>query len=86
MESSLDQPTRKVLKLLSSLNEEISPRRRELNGYPLPCVARPDVQAGVAGAAMDGEEVEVGVEAGEDRVFLAVLGEVGGGGCEDVRT
>ena len=35
---------------------------------------------------MNSEEVEVGVEAGEDSVFGAVLDEVGGGGSEEMRT
>ena len=34
---------------------------------------------------MDGQEVEVGVEACEDRVFFAVFDEVGRGRCEEMR-
>ena len=35
---------------------------------------------------MDGEEIEVGMEAGEDGVFGAILDEVGSGGSKKVRT
>lgn len=46
---------------------------RDLDGDALTGVAGPYMQAGVAGTAVDGEEVEVGVEAGEDGVFAAVF-------------
>jgi hypothetical protein len=35
---------------------------------------------------VDGEEVEIGVEAGEDGVFLAILDEIGGGWCKEMRS
>lgn len=47
---------------------------RDLHGDALTCVARPDMQPRVAGAAMNGKEVKVRVEAGKDGVFGSVLG------------
>ena len=63
VESGLDQAARDVLELLAGLDEQVV-ALGDLDGDALPCVAGPDVQPGVAGAAVDGEEVEVGVEAG----------------------
>lgn len=72
MEPCLYQTTCDVLQLLSCLHEQII-TWRDLDGNALTCVARPDVQAWVAGAAVDGKEVKVRVEAGKDGVFGAVL-------------
>ena len=81
---SLYEPARDVLDLLAGLNEEVIPGR-DLDGDAASRVASPDVQTGVARTAVDGEEVEVGVEAGENGVLGAVLDEVGGGWGEEVR-
>lgn len=83
VEARLDQAARDVLELLAGLHKQVV-AGRNLDGDALAGVAGPDVQTGVARAAVDGEEVEVGVEAGEDGVLLAVLFEVGGGGGEEV--
>lgn len=79
----LDEAAGNVLDLLAGLDEEVV-ARRDLDGDAGARVAGPDVEARVAGAAVDGEEVEVGVEAGEDGVLGAVFGEVGGGWGEEM--
>lgn len=84
METRLDETASDVFELLARLYEEVV-SGRDFHGDAAARVARPDVQAGVARAAVDGEKVEVGVEAGEDGVLGAVLYEVGGGGREEVR-
>lgn len=81
--AGLDEAAGDVLDLLAGLDEEVV-AGRDLDGDAGARVAGPDVEAGVARAAVDGEEVEVGVEAGEDGVFGAVLGEVGGGWGEEM--
>ena len=83
VEAGLDQPARDVLELLAGLHQQVV-ARRDLDGDALAGVARPDVQARVARAAVDGQEVQVRVEAGEDGVLLAVLDQVGGRGGEEV--
>lgn len=75
MVTGLDETTGDVLNLFASLNEQIV-SQWNLDGDPVASVAGPDVKAGVARAAMDGEEVEVGVEAGQDSILLAVLGQI----------
>lgn len=84
MEPRAHEPAADMLQLLARLHQQIAPLPRESDGDAPAGVARPDVQAGVARAAVDGEEVEVSVEACEDRVLCAVFGEVGGGGGEEV--
>lgn len=71
----LDEPARDVLELLARLDEEVV-AGRDLDGYALARVARPDVQARVARAPVDGEEVQVRVEPGQDGVLLPVFDEV----------
>lgn len=83
VEPGLDEPPREVLDLLAGLDEEVV-AGGDLDGDAAARVARPHVQAGVSGAAVDGEEVEVGVEAGEDRVFGAVFYKIGGGGSQEM--
>lgn len=75
--AGLDEAAGDVLDLLAGLDEEVV-AGRDLDGDAGARVAGPDVEARVARAAVDGEEVEVGVEAGEDGVLCAVLGQVGG--------
>jgi len=72
---SLDKPASEMLELFAGLNEEVV-ARRNLDGDSLSGVACPDVQAGVAGTAMNGKEVEICMEAGEDGVLFAVLFQV----------
>ena len=83
MVAGLDEPARQVLELLAGLDQQVV-ALRDLDGNALARVARPDVQARIARAAVDGQEVEVRVEAREDGVLLAVLLEVRRGGSEEV--
>lgn len=70
--SGLDEPAGRVLELLARLDEQVV-SLGDLDGQSVAGVAGPDVEAGVAGAAVDGEEVEVGVETCEDGVLLGVF-------------
>lgn len=83
VEPSLDEAAGNVLELLAGLHEEVV-SGGHADGDAAACVARPDVETRVAAAAVDGEEVEVRVEAGEDGVERAVLGEVGGSRGEEM--
>ena len=83
MVAGLDEPARQVLELLAGLDQQVV-ALRDLDGNALARVARPDVQTWIARAAVDGQEVEVRVEAREDGVLLAVLLEVRRGGSEEV--
>lgn len=71
----LDEPARDVLELLARLDEEVV-ARRDLDRDALARVARPDVQTRVARAPVDGQEVQVRVEPGQDGVLAAVLDQV----------
>ena len=62
MKARLDQPAGDVLELLAGLDEQVV-ALGDLDGNTFSCIAGPDVQAGIARAAVDGEEVEIGVEA-----------------------
>lgn len=81
--SRLDEPAGDVLDLLAGLDEEVV-ALGDLDGDTGAGIACPDVEAGVARAAVDGEEVEIGVEAGEDGVEVGVLVEVGGSRGEEM--
>lgn len=72
MKSSLDQPAGDVLELFSGLDEQVV-ALGDLDSDALSCIACPDVQPGITRAAVDGEEVEVGVEASQYGVLFAVL-------------
>ncbi len=84
MVAGLDKSARQVLELLAGLDQQVV-ALRDLDGNALARIARPDVQTRVARAAVNGQEVEVCVEAREDGAPLAVLLEVGRGGGEEVR-
>jgi hypothetical protein len=73
--AGFDEAAGAIFELLAGLDQEIV-ARGEFDGDAVAGVAGPDIEAGVAGAAVDGEEVEVGVEAGEDGVLGAVFLEV----------
>lgn len=73
--ASFDEATGAVFELLAGLDEEVV-ARGDLDGDAVTSVAGPDVEARVAGAAVDGQEVKVGVKAGEDGVLVAVFSEV----------
>jgi hypothetical protein len=64
---TLDQSPRHPFNLLTSLHEQTP--RRDLYRNLATRIARPDVQAGVSGLTVDGEKVEVGVEACEYAIF-----------------
>lgn len=85
MVSGLDQSTGDVLDLLAGLDEEVV-ALGDLDGNAGSRVAGPDVEAWVARAAVDGEEVEVGVEAGEDGVEGGVFVEIRGSRSEEMGT
>ena len=80
MEAGFNQSTAQVLELLPGLHEEVPPRRREFDGDTFACIACPNMQTWVARSSMDGEEVEIGVEASKDSVCLIVLDQVRCGG------
>lgn len=83
VEAGLDAPAAEVLELLAGLDEQVAARHGD--GNALPRVARPDVQARVTRGGVDGEEVQVRVEAREDGVDRAVLAEVGRRGRQQMR-
>jgi len=83
VQTSFDEPTGEVLDLLACLDEEV-PAGRDLDRDALARVAGPDVQAWVARAAVNRQEVEVGVEPREDCVPLAIFDQVRGSRCEEV--
>lgn len=55
--SSLYEPSTQVLELLARLDKQVSAGRRELDRDALAGVSCPDIQARIARAAVDGEEV-----------------------------
>lgn len=67
MVARCDETPREVLELLPRLDEEVIPGG-DLDRNAGARVAGPDVETWVARAAVDGEEVEVGVETREDGV------------------
>jgi len=75
VEASLDQTTCDMLKLLASLDEEVVPLR-DLDRDALPSIARPDMETGIARAPVDCKEIKIGMETGENGVFLSVLDEI----------
>jgi hypothetical protein len=79
VEAGLDQAACEMLQLFSRLYQQVVSTGRHAHGDALSRVSGPDVQARVARAAMDGQEVEICVKAGQDSVLLTVFGEVGGG-------
>lgn len=76
VESGLDETASDVLDLLPCLHKEVIPLW-DLYGNTVSRVASPDVETRIARAAVDGEEVEVGMEASKYGVFLAVFVKVG---------
>ena len=72
MVAGLDEAPGDMLQLLSRLHEEVV-SLGDLDGNPLACITCPDMEAWIPRAAVDGEKVQIGVEAGQDGVLLAVL-------------
>lgn len=83
MVTGLDEPTGNVLELLASLNEQIISRwdldRNSITGVP-----RPDMQSWIPGTTMNGEEIEIGVEPGEDCIDLVILSQVRSGRSQEM--
>jgi hypothetical protein len=77
----LYQTAGNVFQLFASLDKKVV-ALRDLDRDTLSSVAGPDVQAWIPRAAVNGEEVKVGVEPSENGVFLAIPLEVRGGWCE----
>lgn len=73
MEARLYESTSDVLELLARLNQQVVPWWY-LYRNTVPSVASPNVKAWVAGAPMNGEEVEVGMETSENGILLAIFG------------
>src|SRR5690606_16077974 len=65
------EPARDMFQLLAGLDQKVV-ARRDFNRDAAARVASPDVEPRVSRAAVNGEEVEIGVETGEDGVDLAV--------------
>lgn len=84
MEAGLDEAAGQVLELLTGLDEEVV-AGWDLDGEASAGVSGPDIEARVAGAAVNGEEVEVGVETGKNGVLFAVLGKIGSSRSEKMR-
>lgn len=70
--------------MLARLDEQVV-AGRNLDGDAIARVSCPDVQAWITGAAMDGEEVEVCVEAGKNCIVLAIFDEIRGCWGEEMR-
>jgi hypothetical protein len=70
-----------VLQLFASLNKKVV-ALWYLDRDTLSSVPSPDVQAWISRAAVNGKEVEVGMEPGENGVFLPIPLKVGGSWCE----
>lgn len=81
----LDKPAGNVFDLLASLDEKIV-ALGHLDRNAVAGIASPNVQTRVAGTPVDGEKVEVRVEASEDGVLFAVLNKIGCSRSEKVRT
>lgn len=85
MEASLDQAAGYVLDLLASLHKEVV-ARGDLHRNAVASVARPDVKTWEAGTAVNGEEVEICMEPGKDRVLCSILVEIRRGRRKKVRS
>jgi hypothetical protein len=70
-----------VLQLFASFDKKVV-ALRNLDRDTLSGVAGPDVQARISRAAVNGKEVEVGMEPSENGVFLPIPFKVGGSWCE----
>ena len=78
MKTSLDQTASEVLQLLARLDQEVTSGLRKFDKDAFASVARPDVQAGIARAPMDGQKVEVTVKTSQDSVLLSIFDKIGG--------
>lgn len=78
METGFDKASTEMLKLLTSLDEEISASRWEFDRNSLSGIPSPDVQTRITRAAVDSKEVEVSVETSQDRILLGIFHEIRG--------
>ena len=72
MKAGFDEAAGDVFDLFSGLDEEIV-SRWNLDGDSVAGVSRPDVETWVARTAVDGQEVEICVEASQDGVELGIF-------------
>lgn len=70
-----------MLQLFASLDKKVV-ALRDFDRDTLSGVAGPDVQARIPRAAVNGKEVEIGMEPGKNGVFLTIFPKVGGSWCE----
>jgi hypothetical protein len=64
-----------MLQLLPGLDKQVV-TRRDLDGNALSGISCPDVETWITGAAMDSQEVEVGVESGQNGILFAIFDQV----------
>lgn len=64
-----------MLQLLPGLDEQVV-ARRDLDRNALSGVSCPDVETGIARAAMDSQEIEVRMESGQNGVLFAIFDQV----------
>ena len=82
----LYQAATEMLDLFACLHEQVPTCRGKPHRYALPRIARPDVETRIPRATVDGQEVEIRVEAGKNGVLLTILDEIGGCWGEEMWT
>lgn len=65
-----------MLQLLASLDKQVV-AGRNLDGDALSGIPCPDIETRIARAAMDSQEIEVGVESSQNGILFAVFDQVG---------
>jgi hypothetical protein len=80
-----DKTPAKVLQLLPSLDKQVTTGRGELNENAFSGVSRPYMKARVSRTTMDGQKIEVGVEASKYGIFLVIFNKIRGCRCQEVR-
>jgi hypothetical protein len=80
VEAGLDQAAGEMLELLAGLDEEIV-SLRDLDGNSPARVPGPDMETRISRAPVDGQEVEVGMEACKNGILPAVIGKIRGSWC-----
>src|SRR6266404_8597470 len=69
----LDKTSAQVFQLLPGLHEQVTAGRWELHRNAFPSIPSPYVKARVSRTTVDGQEVEIRVEASKDGIFFAVF-------------
>lgn len=82
---SFDQTAAEVLELFARLDQQVAACRRESYGNTFSRIACPNIQPWIPGTAMNGEEVEIGVESSKNGILLAILDEIRCSWCKQVR-